>query len=175
MIHALAVKIILPAQILVFSLLASRADKDSHPSTAIPGWEIWSVFNTTVVEITVDEEALILTLTRRALWFMGQRGVLIHQPVSGNFKITADVYTIKESDPSQPPGDDESVQLSGLMIRNGGGGPENYVFIVVGDDGNGLSVETKNTVDNFSKYDGPSWGSSVGMLRMNPMMDHRTC
>jgi hypothetical protein len=107
-------------------------------ATAIPGPEGWSVFNPTAVEITVN----------------------------GDFKITADVYTAKESDPSRPPGGDGSVQLSGLMVRDGSGGLENYVFIVVGDDGNGLSVETKNTVDGFSRYDGPSWGLAEAALRI---------
>jgi hypothetical protein len=184
-------KTILPAQALVLVLLASCAapateivptdiptftpapatisspTRTAVPTlTAIPGLEGWSVFNASAVDIAVDGEAYILTLNRRALWFMDQRGVLIHQLVRGDFKITADVYTSKQSDPSQPPGGDGSVQLSGLMARNGKGGLENYVFIVVGDDGNGLSVETKNTMDSLSRYDGPSWGSVSAELRI---------
>ncbi len=42
------------------------------------------------------------------------------------------------------------------MARDGTGSGENYVFIVVGNDGNGLSVETKTTVDSVSAWDGPS-------------------
>ena len=52
------------------------------------------------------------------------------------------------------------------MARSGEGGKENYVFIVIGDDGNGLSIETKNTTDNFSEYQGPEWEASQAELRL---------
>jgi hypothetical protein len=97
---------------------------------------------------------------------MEQRGVLFYKPVSGDFKITTNVYATKNSDPSRLPGGDGSVQLGGLMARNGNPGRENYVFIVTGDDGNGLSIETKNTVDSFSKYEGPAWDSANAELRL---------
>jgi hypothetical protein len=135
--------------------------------TPIPGFEDWSVVNPQSVDIQVEKNSsLLLTLKRHALWFMQQRGVLLYKPVGGNFKITADVYTAKSSDPSQPPGGDKTVQLGGLMARNGNSGQENYVFIVVGDDGNGLSVETKNTTQGLSKYEGPYWGSGEAELRL---------
>ena len=134
--------------------------------TAIPGFEDWSVLNTDRVEIQSKDGALVMTLLRRALWFMDQRGVFVYKPVSGNFKLTADVHTAKRSDPTQPPGGDGTVQLGGLMARDGTGGQENYVFIVAGDDGDGLSIETKNTVDSFSKYSGPAWDSAEAELRL---------
>ncbi|HMD80431.1 MAG TPA: hypothetical protein VKE92_03925 [Anaerolineales bacterium] len=135
-------------------------------ATSIPGFEGWSVFNPSAVAISTENDSLDLSLRRRALWFMSERGVLVYKPVSGNFKITAEVLVSKNSDPSQPPGGDGTVQLGGLMTRDGTGGPENYVFIVVGDDGNGLSIETKNTVDSFSTYNGPSWDASEAELRL---------
>jgi hypothetical protein len=135
-------------------------------ATTIPGFEDWTVFNPSAVDITTENKSLILTLKHRALWFMQQRGVLFYKSMSGNFRITANVYAAKNSKPSRPPGGDGSVQLGGVMARNGNGGLENYVFIVVGDDGNGLSVETKNTVDGFSEYDGPSWGAAEAELRL---------
>ena len=135
-------------------------------STSIPGFEDWSVFNPQAVAISIENDSLILMLRHRTLWFMSQRGVLVYKPVNGNFKITSEVHTAKNSDPSQPPGGDGTVQLGGLMARNGNGGLENYVFIVIGDDGNGISIETKNTVDSFSKYDGPSWDSGEAELRL---------
>lgn len=135
-------------------------------ATSIPGFEDWSVFNPPAVAIATENDSLILTLQHRALWFMEQRGVLIYKPVSGNFKITAAVHSAKNSDPSLPPGGDGTVQLGGLMARNGNGGLENYVFIVIGDDGNGLSVETKSTLDSFSEYSGPSWDSGEAELRL---------
>src|SRR4026207_2536691 len=68
-------------------------------ATNIPGYEDWSVFNPQAVDIAIENESLILTLKFRALWFMNQRGVLFHKPVSGDFKITANVYAEKSSDP----------------------------------------------------------------------------
>ncbi|HZM21152.1 MAG TPA: hypothetical protein VFC02_05380 [Anaerolineales bacterium] len=135
-------------------------------ATGIPGFEDWSVFNPQAVTISTENDSLILTLRHRSLWFMTQRGVLVYKPVSGNFKITAEVRAAKNSNPSQTPGGDGTVQLGGLMARNGNGGQENYVFVVIGDDGNGLSIETKNTVDSFSNYAGPSWDASEAELRL---------
>jgi hypothetical protein len=135
-------------------------------ATSIPGFEDWSVFNPQAVDIKVEGRSLILILKQHALWFMQQRGVLMYKPVTGNFKITADIHTSKNSDPTQPPGGDGSVQLGGLMARNGSGSQENYVFIVTGDDGNGISVETKNTTDNLSKYEGPEWDAADAELRL---------
>lgn len=144
-----------------------RPTKTSVPTaTAIPGFETWSVFNPPAVEIKSENGALTMKLIHRALWFMEQRGVLMYQSVDGNFRITANVHTSKSSDPTQPPGGNGSVQLGGLMARNGNGGRENYVFIVVGDDGDGLSIETKNTTDSLSKYNGPSWDSAEAQLRL---------
>lgn len=134
--------------------------------SSIPGLEDWSVLNAPAVDITTDGGSLILTLKHRALWFMNQRGVLAYKLVDGDFKITAEIYTARSSDPSQPAGGDGTVQLGGIMARNGNGGQENYIFIVVGDDGDGPSVETKNTTDNFSEYEGPAWDSSNASLRI---------
>jgi len=97
---------------------------------------------------------------------MDQRGILVYKPVTDDFKITADIHTAKNSDPNQPPGGDNTVQLGGLMARNGNPGRENYVFIVVGDDGNGLSIETKNTTNSLSVYNGPAWDSTDAELRL---------
>ena len=101
--------------------------------SSFPGFEDWSVFNAPLVDIAFQDGALLFTLKYQALWFMKQRGVIAYQIVDGDFKITADVYTAKHSAPDQPPGGDGTVQLGGVMARNGDGGQENYVFIVVGD------------------------------------------
>jgi hypothetical protein len=135
-------------------------------ATGIPGFEDWSVFRPHAVSIAVENDALILTLRSRALWFMNERGVLVYKPTSGNFRITAEVHAARTSDPSLPPGGDGSVQLGGLMARSDNAGQENYVFIVIGNDGNGPSIETKNTVDSLSKYDGPGWDSVEAELRI---------
>lgn len=135
-------------------------------ATGIPGFEDWSVLGRNAVEIETDGDALVMTLTRRALWFMDERGVFLYKPVSGDFKITASLHTSKLSDPTQRPGGDGTVQLGGVMVRAGQGNGENYVFIVTGDDGDGTSVETKNTVDSLSRYDGPEWNSPDAELRI---------
>ena len=135
-------------------------------ATPIPGFEDWSVLIPGAVDIKSNNGSLFLTLKGSVLWFMDRRGELIYKSVHGNFKITADVHTAKTSEPDQPPGGDGSVQLGGLMARSGKGGQENYLFIVVGDDGDGLSVETKNTTNSFSKYQGTAWESADAQLRI---------
>src|SRR6185503_16622584 len=81
------------------------------------------------------------------------------------FKISALVDVSRKSDAAKPLGGRGSVQLAGLMARSRSGA-ENYVFIVVGNDGDGLSVETKTTVNSVSAYYGPSWGSASAELRL---------
>lgn len=145
----------------------TQTHKTAVPTaTLIPGFEEWTVFKPGFVDIQSNGNALVLTLKAQALWFMNERGVFLYKPVTGNFRITAQVHTSKQSDPSQPPGGDGTVQLGGLMVRSGEGGRENYVFIVAGDDGNDTSIETKNTVNAFSEYDGPAWDSADVELRI---------
>jgi len=160
-----------PTKTMAATALASSATPRptytaSPTATNIPGFDGWSVVNLQDVDIRSENGSLVMTLTHRALWFMEQRGVLVYKLVDGNFRIMARVHTSKSSDPSRPPGGNGSVQLGGLRARNGESSQENYVFIVVGDDGNGLSVETKNTVDSLSKFDGPDWGSPDAELRL---------
>ena len=52
-----------------------------------------------------------------------------------------------------------------MMARDGGGGPENYVFIVLGTDDD-PSVETKTTVDSQSVWQGPAWPGAAGDVRL---------
>ena len=134
--------------------------------SSIPGFEDWAINNPPAVEVRTQDDALLLILRRRVLWFMDRQGVLAYKTVEGDFKMTADVYTMKRSEPGQAPGGDGTVQLGGLMARDAASRQENYVFIVVGDDGNGLSVETKNTVNDFSEYNGPTWDSADASLRL---------
>jgi hypothetical protein len=123
------------------------------------------VLNGSFVQIEDTPDGLTLTLLRRALWFMSQRGVLIWKPLTGDFVISADVRTGRASDPSQPPGADGRVELAGLMAR-ADSSRESYVHIVVGADPDGLSVETKTTTLNVSTFDGPDWASAEASLRI---------
>jgi hypothetical protein len=52
------------------------------------------------------------------------------------------------------------------MARDPAAPPNNYVFIVVGNDVNDVSVETKTTVNSASTYTGPSSASSDAELRL---------
>ncbi len=138
----------------------------SPTETSLPEvLEVYSVLNGAAIEIDDRPEGLTITLIRRALWFQDQRGVLIWKPVTGDFVIEADVQTSRASDPSQPPGADGRVELAGLMAR-ADGARENYVFIVVGGDADGLSVETKSTTDNSSEFNGPAWDSGSASLQL---------
>jgi hypothetical protein len=87
--------------------------------------------------------------------------------VTGNFKVTSTVRARKSSTPADPPS--ERIHLGGLMARDAASdGPagESYVFIVVGQDENDLSVETKTTTGDVSTYTGPPWPSGDAELRV---------
>jgi hypothetical protein len=147
---------------------ASAAAPTSIPSpsaTLIPGYEDWSVINPASVDITLQGQTLVMHLLGQALWFQDSRGVLFWSPIDGDFRVTATVHTARFSDPSKPPGQDGSVQLAGLMARLDTDA-ENYVFIVVGSDADGLSVETKSTANNVSEYEGPAWPSGDAELKL---------
>lgn len=138
----------------------------SSPSpTDIPGYEGWSILNPAAVQISVDGTTLVMHLTGQALWFRESRGVLFWTPTDGDFRISATVHTMRFSDPTKPPGGDGSVQLAGIMARKDTS-TENYVFIVVGSDADGLSVETKSTNDSVSDYAGPAWPTGDAQLKL---------
>jgi hypothetical protein len=131
----------------------------------IPGFEGWQIINARSVQIGATEAGLAMTLTRRALWFQDSQGVLFYTDIEGNFRIVATVRTTRTSDSSQTPGGDGTVQLAGLMAR-AQTAQQNYVFIVVGSDANGLSVETTSTKDNQSTFAGPDWASGEADLQL---------
>jgi hypothetical protein len=131
----------------------------------IAGFEGWKLINAADVDIGQTESGLAMTLTKRALWFQTSKGVLFYTLVSGDFRITATVQTSKTSDSSVDPGGDGTTQLAGLMAR-GQTPDENYVFVAVGSDANGLSVETKSTTHNDSKFAGPAWPSGDAELKV---------
>lgn len=122
------------------------------------------MLNRPSVSTAVEGDTLVLTLQERALWFMAEQGVLFYQDMTGNFKITAQITTSKSSEPTQSPGGDGTVQLGGVMARHGSSSRENYVFIVVGNDGGGLAVETKTTQADVSEWEGVDWDSNAAEL-----------
>jgi hypothetical protein len=131
----------------------------------IPGYDGWQLINGADVDVGATDAGLAMTLTKRALWFQASKGVLFYTTISGNFRITSTVETSKTSDSSQDPGGDGTTQLAGIMAR-AQTPQENYVFIAVGSDSNGLSVETKSTTDNDSKFEGPAWPSGDAELKL---------
>jgi hypothetical protein len=124
------------------------------------------VISPDAVDIDVVDGAVRLTLTRRALWFQNQRGVLVGQPVTGDFTAVARVSaTTRAGAPLTPPAS-HTVELGGLMARSEDSARENSVFVVVGTDADGLSVETKSTRDGDSHFDGPDWDAAAADLRL---------
>ena len=143
----------------------STPTASSFPSS-LPGLAGWTVITPQAVDIAVDGGSIRLTLTRRALWFQGQRGVLVGQPVTGDFRISAIVRATDRAGVPLVDRHDGLVELGGLMARADNAARENYVFIVVGTDPNGLSVETKSTLDSASRFEGPAWPSATADLRL---------
>jgi hypothetical protein len=131
----------------------------------IPGYDGWQLVNGEDVQVGATDAGLAMTLTRRALWFQSSQGVLFYTTISGDFRVTSTVETSKTSDSSQDPGGGGITQLAGIMAR-AQTPQENYVFIVVGSDADGLSVETKSTTDNDTKFAGPAWPSGDAELKL---------
>jgi hypothetical protein len=128
----------------------------------------WTVYNADSVDVSVEGGSLVLRTNQLVLWFQGSEGVVVYKLVRGDFKVTSTVQARKASSPADPP--DDYVHLGGLMARSpasdGTEAPEDYVFIVVGNDENDLSVETKITENSMSTYDGPTWPSGDAELRL---------
>lgn len=127
----------------------------------------WTAHNADLVNVTLSGGALELEAPVNSLWYNDSEGPLLFKTVAGDFRVTATVRARRASDPSLPPA--HNVHLGGLMARDpsgDGGGAENYVFIVVGNDVNDLSVETKTTLSSVSSYEGPSWPSGDAELRV---------
>lgn len=131
----------------------------------IPGFDGWQLVNGADARVGATDAGLAMTLTKRALWFQNQKGVLFYTTISGDFRLSSTVETSKTSDSSQDPGGDGTTQLAGIMAR-GLTPQENYVFIVVGSDADGLSVETKSTTDNDSTFEGPAWPTGDAELKL---------
>jgi hypothetical protein len=131
----------------------------------IPGYDGWHLINGADVDLGSTDAGLAMTLTKRALWFQASKGVLFYTTISGDFRITSTVETSKTSDSSQDPGGDGTTQLAGIMAR-AQTPQENYVFIAVGSDSSGLSVETKSTTNNDSKFEGPAWPTGDAELKL---------
>jgi hypothetical protein len=126
----------------------------------------WSLVNAGNFERRVDGGALHLRPTTNTLWWMGDAtGALVHKLVTGDFKLTTSVRARRASNPSQPVGPTD-YQFGGIMARAPGGGPESYVFVVVGDRGASLEIEAKSTTLGESAVQGQAWPSGDAELRL---------
>jgi hypothetical protein len=144
----------------------SIAPASSGPeSTAIPGYEDWSLVNGEAVDIGETETGFGMILTAQAAWSKAGQGVLFHATAQGDFRITATVTTTKSSDASLPPGGDGSTQLAGLMVRLAGT-HENWLFLAVGADGPGLAVDVLSTANDQTSISGTDWSSGAAELKL---------
>lgn len=123
----------------------------------------WTELNPEAARAEVSGGSLRIEPSANSLWFNARAGYLLHKVVVGDFVMTASVEARRSSDDSLPP--EPQFRLGGLMARDGVR-PENYVFIVVGADGDNVSVETKNTRDSQSQFEGPAWPAGAGELRI---------
>lgn len=124
----------------------------------------WSVIRQDVLNVGVANSQLSMSLNQGALWFNADQGAAVYKDVTGDFKVTATVRARMMSNPMLPP--DRFVHLGGLIARNPDSANENYVLVVVGWDEDGLSVESKSTIEGVSNYDGPPWPSGDAELRL---------
>ena len=156
---------------------ATEATPTSKPNADLPASDrfdgkslnkSWSILQPNLVQTSVRDGALTLTLTGPALWFNDSMGVLVYKRLTGNFKATAAVRTRGASSPGQPPA--PAIRLGGLMARDPASddtGMQSYVHIVTGNGPAGvLAVENKTTMNNNSVYEAPDWPSPDAQLRI---------
>jgi hypothetical protein len=127
------------------------------------GIDGWTALNENLASIVVDAGALHIQPAEWTVWVDDSTSTFLHKTVTGNFKVTAAVTARGVQNPGAPP--PPVYRFGGIMARNPGGGAENHVFIVLGTDED-PSVETKNTVSSSSQYEGPSWPSASGEIRI---------
>jgi hypothetical protein len=124
----------------------------------------WSVLHADTVDVSEHDGKLFIHPNTSILWYNDSEAVIVYKMVTGNFKATSAVHARRASDPTMPP--DKIIHLGGVMGRDPTAPPENYVFVVVGHDENGIAVETKSTANSQSSYMGPTWPSGDAELRL---------
>lgn len=124
----------------------------------------WSVLHPELVQLSIVSGALRAAAPVQSLWYEASQGPFVHRAVTGDFKATSRVRARSAASPASPPL--QNIHLGGIMARSPAAGSENYVFIVVGNDVNDVSVETKSTLNGVSTFNGPSWPSGDADLRV---------
>lgn len=131
-------------------------DEEFDDDDALDDWE---VLNPEASDVDVSGGALELEPVANSLWFNGSAGVLLYRLIEGDFVVTAPVVATQTLVPGAQP--EIQFRLGGLMARSPVEGAQNYVFVVVGADGDDISIETKTTRNSASEFDGPRWGDSA--------------
>ncbi|HWB80001.1 MAG TPA: hypothetical protein VG755_33785 [Nannocystaceae bacterium] len=133
---------------------------DAFDDPSLPGW---STFRADAAAVTVEGGQLHMDPGLDTVWLHSETSILLWKEVQGDFMATAAVRAHVPQDENTPP--PAGYRFGGLMARDGGGGAENYVFIVLGTDED-PSVETKTTVNSSSTWQGPSWPGAAGDVRL---------
>jgi len=124
----------------------------------------WQQLNAIDADVSESGGELRIAPHDFTLWYNGSTSILVWKQVTGDFRVTARVRARKVSNGAEPPS--QTVELGGLLARDGGSVSENYLFVVVGDDVNDLSLEAKTTDDGVSLFEGPSWAGGEAELRI---------
>ncbi len=135
-------------------------------STEQGGWD--GEINPTLAATSVSAGHLVISPAANSVWFNQSSGYQLYRLISGNFAITARVLPRRAGSADLAPL--PTFRLGGINARSPQSDDcddcENYVFIVLGADGNDVSVETKSTVDSQSNFIGPSWPAVDGDIRL---------
>ena len=126
----------------------------------------WNRTRPELLDISVSGGELHLVANQYSVWFNHEAGAALWKGMTGNFKVTTSVKARKQSNPSEPVG--PNYQFGGVIAYDPAPTRDqhNYVFIVVGDRGGYLSVETKSTRNGSSDVVGPEWPSGDAELRL---------
>jgi hypothetical protein len=134
---------------------------DDFEGGALAGWD---THNPGASSVALASGQLVLEPGASTVWLDASTSVLVWKEVPGNFIASASVTARRADDPTAVPL--SGYRFGGLMARNPSEATgQNYVFIVLGTDTD-PSVETKTTVDSWSTYEGPSWPSAAGDVRI---------
>lgn len=125
----------------------------------------WQYFGENEANVRIEGGELHVEPEDSSLWFNRTTAFqMFHIVERDHFMVTASVRATRVSDPELPP--ETQYRLGGIMVRDPAAPNPSYVFLVFGADANDVSVEAKNTVDGSSSYEGPSWPSGSGELRI---------
>lgn len=165
--YRLASKLTLP---LTKNMLSPLRAEMLSPFTAslqepLPGWQ-W--FQPELVNSHFGNHGLEIKSLTETVWWKNNRGSSYFFPITGDVEAEVTVRTRKQSDPANYPNQD--YQFGGIILRDNGSnalfGKESYVFNVIGYRGEGLQVESKSTLDGYSKVSGYDWVSGDARLKV---------